>query len=79
MKPPSKSSGGKVRVPVDTAKSRKRREMAIPDVFLEYLIKQGIDQYDANLYVFGRNGKPGNQHLGKNNMRFRFNKFREKL
>jgi len=35
---------GKVRVPVDTAKTRKRREVAIPDVFLDYLIKQGIDQ-----------------------------------
>jgi len=70
---------GKVRVPIDTAKSRKRREIAIPDIFLDYLIQQGIDQYNANLYVFGSNGKPGKQHLGKNNMRFRFIKFREKL
>ena len=70
---------GRVRVPIDTAKSRKRREIAIPDVFLEYLIKQGINQYDAKLYVFGCKGRPGIKHLGKNNMRFRFNTFREKL
>ena len=70
---------GRVRVPLDTAKSRRRREIAIPDVFLDYLIKQGINQYDASLFVFGRNGKPGAHHLGKNNMRFRFVKFREKL
>ena len=69
----------RVRVTMENAKTSRRREVTIPDVFLEYLMELGIHLYDASYYVFSKNGMPGTIRLGKNNFRFRFNKFREEL
>jgi len=70
----------KVRITMNNSKSKRRREVAIPDVFLEYLLNEWkLNTYDSNLYVFSKNGKPGTRTLGKNSFRFRFNKYREIL
>ena len=70
----------KVRVNWETAKTLRTRYVAISDVFLDYLIEQwGLDKLPATCYVFGKNGKPGTEHLGKNNLRFRFVEFRKQL
>ena len=70
----------KVRVLATNAKKKRRREVAIADEFLEYLINEWhMDRCDKSLFIFGKDGLPGTQHLGKNNMRFRFVKIRKKL
>jgi integrase len=70
---------GKVRVTLDNSKVTRRRIVAIPDVFMDYLIDNKINEYNPDYYVFGKNGKPGPHKLGKNNMRYRFNKFRKRM
>ncbi len=70
---------GRVRVCIENSKGSARREVTVPDVFLDYLIEEGINKYPGDYYVFSRNGQPGEIKLGKNNFRFRFNDFRTKL
>ncbi|MDR0754204.1 MAG: tyrosine-type recombinase/integrase [Prevotellaceae bacterium] len=75
-----RSGYSKIRVLATNAKKKRRREVVIPDDFLDYLINEWkLNEYDKDLFVFGKNGIPGAKHLGKNNMRFRFNKIRKKL
>ncbi|MDR1985106.1 MAG: site-specific integrase [Prevotellaceae bacterium] len=70
----------KVRVLAFNAKKKRRREVVIPDIFLDYLVNEWhLNTYDKNLFVFGKNGVPGDKNIGKNNMRFRFNKVRKNL
>ncbi|MDR3188434.1 MAG: tyrosine-type recombinase/integrase [Prevotellaceae bacterium] len=70
----------KVRVALENAKTSRRREVAIPDVFLDYLLREWqLDACDRNMYIFGKSGAPGREHLGKNNLRFRFVRIRKKL
>ncbi|MEG1949961.1 MAG: site-specific integrase [Odoribacter sp.] len=38
-----------------------------------------LQKYESGLYVFSINGIPGSKPLGKNNMRMRFNKYRDEL
>lgn len=38
-----------------------------------------LQNYDKEFYVFSKNGMPGGTPLGSNNMRNRFNKFRDEL
>jgi integrase len=70
----------KVRVLAFNAKKKRRREVVICNEFLHYLISEWqLDKCDKNLFIFGKNGLPGTKHLGKNCMRYRFNKIRKKL
>jgi integrase len=69
----------KVRITITNAKASKRREVTIPDVFLDYLLEQGIDKFDPDYYVIGRAGKPGQYPLGRNTLRTRFNKHKTEL
>lgn len=70
----------KVRVSWQNAKVSRKRDVAIPDIFLDYLLTRWkLNEYDAEDYVIGKNNLPGKQYLGKNNLRFRFNKFRTRL
>ncbi len=69
----------RVRVCMENAKGSNRREITVPDVFLDYLIEKGINKYPPDYYIFSKDGKPGKIRLGKNNFRFRFNKYREEL
>jgi integrase len=71
---------GKVRISYETAKTNRTRNVVIPDVFLDYLLKTWkLNDYPDNYYVFGKNGVPAPECVGKNSLRFRFNKFREQL
>jgi integrase len=70
----------KVRVTLDHAKTNRRREIAIPDVFLDYLLDVWkLDKCNPDHYVIGKNHAPGEKHWGKNILRYRFNKFRDRL
>jgi integrase len=70
----------KVRVTVENAKTSRRREVILPDVFLDCLLSEWrLNTYDRNMYVFGKNGQPGYERLGKNNMRNRFARIRAVL
>jgi integrase len=62
------------------AKNGRTEVIDIPDQ-LHYLITQEwkLQEYDQSLYVFGKEGMPGEQPLGKNTMRIRFNVFRNRL
>jgi len=62
------------------AKTNMERFPTIPVVFLRELREvYQLHKQPQNFYVFGTEGKPGLKHLGKNNLRFRFREFREKL
>ncbi len=56
------------------------RHVTIPRVFLlELRSYYMLHQLPRDYYVISKNGAPGPVPLGKNNLRFRFNKFRKKL
>ncbi len=70
----------KVKVTWETAKTLRTRYVAIPDVFLDYLLDfWKLDKYPSHFYVHGKSRQPGAEHLGKNNLRFRFVPFRKEL
>jgi integrase len=70
----------KVRVLAFNAKRKRRREVVIPDDFLHYLTHEWhLQDCDKDLYIFGKNGKPGTVVIGKNSLRYRFNTIRKKL
>ncbi|MDR1417067.1 MAG: site-specific integrase [Prevotellaceae bacterium] len=70
----------KVRVIVENSKVDRRREVTLPDAFLDYLLSEWrLDAYNRNFYVIGKYREPGLLPIGKNTMRYRFNKIREKL
>jgi integrase len=61
-------------------KTRRENIKEIPDHFLIQLRNEyNLMQYPGDYYVFGKHGKPGSLHVGKNTLRFRFNKFRKAL
>jgi integrase len=67
----------KVKVLLEHAKTNKRRIVSIPDVFLSYLVDiWKLNKCDPDYFIFGKNGSPGTKCIGKNNLRYRFNKFR---
>lgn len=45
----------------------------------EELVFQRIDIASSDLYVFGKYGRPGEEPLGKNTLRNRFNRIRDDL
>lgn len=51
----------------------------MPDALYNWLIRYNIDLSDQDYYVFGKDGIPGINFLGKNGFRIRFNKFRDRL
>jgi integrase len=62
------------------AKTRVTRTVVVPDVFLRKLRNDyKLQTYDKEFYVFGKDKMPGPENLGKNNLRFRFNKIRDIL
>jgi integrase len=64
----------------ENAKTNKSRKITVPNVFYDYLINAWhLDIYDKSLYVFGTHGIPGDTVIGKNNLRNRFNKIRDRL
>jgi integrase len=56
------------------------RNIGIPAVFLNALRNDyKLHTYDRKMYVFGRDRVPGNEHYGKNNLRYRFSRIRDKM
>lgn len=71
---------GVVRVVIEHSKTIIPKNLTIPFVFLKELREiYQLHTYPRDWFVFGKNGKPGAEHLGKNNLRFRFAKFRKDL
>ena len=56
------------------------RNIGIPAVFMNALRNDyKLHTYDRKMYVFGRDRVPGNEHYGKNNLRYRFSRIRDKM
>lgn len=71
---------GVVTIPNALAKNRRTETVVIPKVFLRVLKDSyHLDKYPYNYYVFGREGEPGLEPLGKNTMRVRFNAIRDDM
>lgn len=71
---------GTITIAKQYAKNRKEQTIAIPNQFLRILKEEFyLDKFDKSFYVFGRNGRPGFEALGKNTLRNRFNKYRDSL
>jgi integrase len=62
------------------SKNNRTETIDIPDQLFDMIInKWKLNRYDQNHYIFGKFHTPGDDCLGKNNMRNRFNAFRKKL
>ena len=62
------------------AKNGRTEVVDIPDQLYDIIVnKWKLQDYNQDLYVFGKNSVPGAVPLGKNTMRIRFNKFRDDL
>lgn len=70
---------GFIRVPGDVAKNRQPETVVMPVQLLRLFRNEHIDQEERKLYLFSASGRPGNQMLGKNSFRNRFNALRDKL
>lgn len=68
-----------LRIPNVEAKNNDSEVVKIPKLLMNELLKYHINTYDKELYLFGKNGMPGTEPLGKNTMRNRFNQFRDQL
>jgi integrase len=56
------------------------RHIPIPYTFLKVLREElRLHNYPRSYFVFGKNGVPGEQHLGKNMLRYRFAKIRKNM
>jgi integrase len=68
------------RVPNEIAKNGETEIVEIPDIlFTELVETYNLKSFDKNLFVFGSAGVPGASAYGKNTLRNRFNKYRDKL
>lgn len=61
-------------------KTRRENVKEVPEHFLRKLRGEyQLHTYPRDFYVFGQDYKPGIQHIGKNNLRFRFVRYRKDL
>lgn len=63
----------------ELAKNKTTEYVGIPNVLFEYMQELHLDQFDKDLYIFGRCGVPSITPTGHNTMRNRFNSYRELL
>ena len=69
-----------IRVPNISAKNQEAEIVEIPDpLYYEMINTYQLDEYDRDLFVFGNKGVPGVTAYGKNTLRNRFNRYRDKL
>lgn len=69
-----------VRVPAEYTKTKKAKQPIIPNELMKILMDDyQLHKKPKQYYVFGKTGEPGPEHLGKNTMRYRFRRIREKL
>lgn len=71
--------GRKIIIKSDTAKSNRTDAVDMPKQLYDELIYQRIDIASVDLYIFGKYGRPGQEPLGKNTLRNRFNRIRDDL
>jgi len=70
----------KFRIPNEEAKNNKTELVNIPSFLIDEMKTMGINTFtDNELYLFGKHGRPGDEPLGKNTLRNRFNRYREAL
>lgn len=71
---------GVINIPKDLIKTHKPKTVIIPKVFREYLLNDWrLHLYPADFFIIGKNGIPGPECLGSNNLRNRFNIIRDRL
>ena len=71
---------GIIHVPKEVVKTRQDKMVIIPDNFRDYLMKEvKLHLYPSEYYLIGQNGMPGQNPLGSNNLRNRFNIIRDGL
>jgi integrase len=73
-------SSGTIRVTRERAKTRQERVVTVPRQLLDQLrYSYRLNEYNREYYVFGRLGTPGTVPIGRNNLRYRFNRIRKEL
>jgi integrase len=71
---------GVINVPKEFIKTRENKTVIIPNQFREHLLNEWkLHLYPTDYYVIGKNGIPGKEFLGSNNLRNRFNIIRDSL
>jgi len=66
-------------VVTDNTAKTVRRTADVPKQLVDILFEYNVNRYDHDLFLFGRGGIPSPVQLGKNTLRNRFNKYRDKL
>ncbi len=61
------------------AKNARTETVDIPNQLYALLLEWNLENYDQEWYLFGKNGLPGPEAIGKNSLRVRFNKYRDQL
>lgn len=61
------------------AKNDRTETVDIPGQLYKLLLEWNLHNYDQELYLFGKDGIPGDKPIGKNSLRNRFNKYRDEL
>jgi integrase len=72
-------TSGLIRVDRNRAKSRKERMVTVPRQLLIQLRSLNLQSYNREFYLFGKGDVPGPVVIGKNNLRYRFNRVRTLL
>lgn len=71
---------GTVRINILDSKTEREEIICVPQQLLDLITNTyRLQKYDKELYVFSINGQPGSKPLGKNNLRNRFNRYRDML
>ena len=68
-----------IRIPNVEAKNNQTEIIEIPEHLYSEFERMNLNSYGFDLYLFGKNGIPGQQAFGKNTLRNRFNRFRDEL
>ncbi len=67
----------RIRIPAEMAKSDRTDIVDVPEFLFKKLLP--YQQYDRNLYLFGKNRMPNTEPVGMNTLRNRFNTYRDSL
>lgn len=73
-------AASRIYVPANVVKTKDDKVVIIPDVFRDYLVKEWkINLHPSDYFLIGKNGIPGKEPVGSNNLRNRFNVIRDRL
>jgi integrase len=72
-------NNGTIQVGSDHAKNGHKRIVTVPNQLIELFKEYGIDKAEKGMYVFGRSKRPDTAPCSVNMLRYRFNKYRNKL